>query len=144
MATVYRSGIVAGIETMLEDYRAAHGDDLRSVWRARPESFGIADLPAAFVERPVLEGGHLDMQTHERVLTAAFVVIDRLTGNEQASDELDALVDALVSHMCQPVYIHLVPNTHWTRYSVTDGFEDGFVFARISLDDLTEVTGRSS
>ena len=144
MATVYRSGVVAGIESMLEDYRAAHGDELRSVWRARPESFGIADLPAAYIERPILEGGTLDMQTHQRLLTAAFVVIDRLPGNEQASDKLDTLVDALVSHICQPVYIHFVRNTHWSRYTVTDGFEDGFVFARISIDDLTEVTGRSS
>lgn len=143
MTSTFRAGIVAAIVAMLNDYKAAHGAELRLVFQSRPESFDV-DLPAAYVDRPILEGGVLDMQTHQRLLAASFTVVDRLTTNFETTQRQDALIDALVSHITDPAYAHLTPNTHWSRYSVTDGAEDGFYGVRITLEDLTEVTGRSS
>jgi hypothetical protein len=138
MPSTFRAGITAGLKTILDDFKAAHGDLLVATFRTRPESFD-KDTPFAFVERWA-ESIHHDPGIRFRTATPAIIYVDRLTLNDETVARRDTLVDLMVDHIT--AYPHIMPVTSWEDMTVEDLFEDGFWATRFTFGDITVQEGR--
>lgn len=92
--STFRSDVVAHLAAIARAYAVANPTKLRQVWTSRPSAFG--ETPAAYVgDRP--ETIDADAGTLRRTITTEVVVVDTFRDNEQVTDAMDDVVDALAS-----------------------------------------------
>jgi hypothetical protein len=143
MPTTFRSDIVSGLVTILEDFTTANPTILRRVFPVRPPNWNT-DLPCAFVgDRP--ESTSHDVQTRTRIISVSVTFVDRITDNTETMTRMDALVDLFADHLTG--YPHITPNTIWNRWTTLDEQIDvsdgtGLQAVTFTVPDLSIQEGR--
>ena len=144
MATTFRVDVADGLMSILSDFQAAHGDLLRTFFRARPTSM-VNDQPYAYINNRKEVIRHTQ-GTRIRTMNPEIVVVSSLVDPTTTADEFDALVDLLVDHFTN--YPHVTTNTIWDDMTVVDDLEelpDGSYryAARFQFGDISIQEGRS-
>jgi hypothetical protein len=147
VTTTFRADLVTGFTTMLTAFIAANPTLVKRHFRVRPPSFDT-DLPCTYLDlRPEVVEYAAGTQT--RSISPSFVVVDRITSNDETMDRLDVVVDALVEfigHYGGSFGGHITATSVWSRMVIADGSEDDgqsqFAAARFSFPDLAIVEGR--
>jgi hypothetical protein len=93
MTTSFRASLRSGIKDILDTYQAANPTLLAHVYDHPPSA---PRTPCAYIEKPMAEKVEHTAQVRIRRPTATVVVLNKLSSNEQATDEQDALVDGLL------------------------------------------------
>jgi hypothetical protein len=93
--TTFRQDIRAGLRTVIGGFKTANPTLLRQIWNTRPDSFTVGELPAI-----VLGSMSETAATSQGIRTrggtlVTFDIVDRAPDNEEASNRMDLLVDAL-------------------------------------------------
>jgi len=143
MATTFREDIVDGIMTVLNTYIAANPGRLVRAYRSKPLNVAAGDLPSVYVDVRNEDIRHSE-GTRTRVMSPAFVVVDRATDNIETGDRMDPLIDDLVdAFTAQP---QLMPGTIWDRMTIRDvPIEIGeyeYAGVRFIIPDVTIREGR--
>jgi hypothetical protein len=118
--TTFREDVRAGIVTTLGLFKIANPKLLRKIWRVRPESFTLGDLPAVTVgdmtERIATANG-----VRQRQMDGFTVEItDSVSDNVESSNRGDLLVDAIMDFLT--ANYHMASGTSIVEpIGVTDG-----------------------
>ena len=97
--TTFREDVRAGIVATLAAFRAANPTLLRRIWRVRPESFTLGDLPAMTVGN-LTESIATANGIRQRSMDAFTVEItDNVADNTESSNRGDLLVDAIMDYL---------------------------------------------
>ena len=118
--TTFRQDVRAGIVATFAAFRLANPTLLRKIWRVRPESFTLGDLPAMTVGN-LTESIFTGNSKRQRSMDAFTVEItDRVADNTEASDRGDMLVDAIMDYLTAAY--HMASGTSIVEpIGVTDG-----------------------
>lgn len=141
--STFRADYAARLKTILDDFRGAHGDLLRSTFRVRPPALATTDLPTGWVDRRP-EEVRLDSGTKERVTPASITLAFPYTDNDELMATVDATVDLFYSHVTQPSYAHVAGGT-WDRMAIEDDFDEtsGLWLVRFTFANVSVMEGRS-
>jgi hypothetical protein len=123
--TTFRQNVRAGITTTLGLFKAANPTLLRKIWRVRPESFTLGDLPAMTVGN-LTESIATTNGVRQRQMDGFTVEItDNVADNTETSNRGDLLVDAIMDFLT--ANYHMASGTSIVEpIGVTDG-ESGAV-----------------
>ncbi len=97
--TTFREDVRAGIVTTLNSFKSANPTLLRHVWRVRPESFTLGDLPAMTVGN-LTESINTTQGIRQRQMDGfTLTITDNVADNTETSDRGDLLVDAIMDFL---------------------------------------------
>ena len=147
MADTFRADIRAGLVTATQAFVTAQPTLLNKCYPARPTSFNVP-MPFAYVDLLGETATH-DSGLRQRTLAPSVVFVGRPFDNEEQVAAWDILVDLLADHFTD--YAHIVANTIWDRWNITDGSEDiqtndgvrVFPSVRFTFDNVSSTRGRS-
>ena len=117
MTTTFRTDLRAAGVAAIDAYITANPTRLRRSEAVRPPSVA-GDLPLAFVD-DMSERIHFDMQTMDRVMSMAIVIVSPMADNVETVGRHDTIVDSIIDHF-NTSYIHFVANSSWTDLVVND------------------------
>jgi len=101
LATSFRARCVAGVYTVLSDFRTANPTLLKGLFRARPKSMTNLDLPGAYLgtrRETVFNGSDIRQTTLSIPVTAVVPVPDNAEAETFMDDLMDGLRDAFTLH----------------------------------------------
>jgi hypothetical protein len=104
-----RADLMDGVAAMVNAFISANPTLLHRHFDARPPAF--EDIPCSYLDIDPATV-HYDSGLRDRVITAALTFVDIIGSNQEASDRMDALVDAFTEHLDS--YAHIVANTWWS------------------------------
>ena len=144
MTTTFRTDVADGLMTILGAFQAAHGDLLRTYFRARPTSM-VNDQPYAYINNRKEVIRHTQ-GTRIRTMNPEIIVVSSLVDPTTTASEFDELVDLLVDHFTD--YPHVTTGTVWDDMTVVDDLEelpDGSYrySARFQFSDISIMEGRA-
>jgi hypothetical protein len=105
MTTTWRADVRNNYVTSLGVFQAANSSLLDRVYRARPES--LQDTKSVFVGG-ISEDLSLDSGTFQHIATVEIVAAVHLADNEETTDRLDALADALTEWLAANDRAHVL------------------------------------
>ena len=101
LGSSFRAKCVAGVYTVLSDFRTANPTLLKGLWHARPKSMTNLDLPGAYLgtrRETVVHGSDIRQTTLSIPVTAVVPVPDNAEAELFMDDLMDGLRDAFTLH----------------------------------------------
>ncbi len=118
--TTFRQDVRAGIVTTLTTFKTANPTLLRHIWKVRPESFGLGDLPAMTVGNLTEDIATANGIRQRQMSGFTVEITDNVADNTETSNRGDLLVDAIMDFLTAAY--HMASGTSIVEpIGVTDG-----------------------